>query len=327
MSGVEVHDLAPETSFDADGADLAEGLRAEPKVIPSVYAYDADGSRFYEEITELPTYYLTRAEWSLLERHARDIAAASRCEDIVEMGSGSAKKTRVLLEALRDRPDHGLRYVPIDISLEMLEESTRALAEALPGLAAQAVAADYENGLAWVRDALDAPRMIVFLGSSLGNFGAEGIDALLGSIAASCEPGDELLLGVDLIKDGDVLERCYNDPPGFDAFARFRVNRLNNVNRLFGGDFDPAHFTSHARWRPELSHVEAHIHATREMRVHLRDLGLEVALAEGEPVLVDVAHKFDRADLAGRLDRLGFDEAGDWIDGGHGYALLLYRRR
>ena len=327
MSAVEVHDLAPATSFDADGADLAEGLRADPKVIPSVYAYDADGSHFYEEITELPTYYLTRAEWALLERHAAGIAAASGCTDLVELGSGSAKKTRVLLEALRGRPAGDLRYVPIDISLEMLEDSTRALADALPGLAAQAVAGDYENGLAWVRDSLDAPRMIVFLGSSLGNFGADGIDALLGSIAGSCEPGDELLLGVDLIKDADVLERCYNDPPGLDAFARFRVNRLHNLNRLFGADFDPTAFTSHARWRPELSHVEAHIHPTRDMRVRLPGLDLEVDLAEGEPILVDVAHKFDRADLAARLGRLGFDEAGDWIDPEHGYALLLYRRR
>ncbi len=327
MSRVAVHALADAGSFDADGSDVVAGLAAEPKLIPSRYAYDAEGSRLYEEITELPAYYLTRAEWALLERHAVDIAAATRCVDLVELGSGSAKKTRVLLEALRGRPDGELRYVPIDISREMLEESTRALTGALAGLVAEAVAADYENGLAWVRGSLDAPRMIAFLGSSLGNFAPEDIDALLAAIAGSCEPGDELLLGVDLVKDGGALERAYNDPPGHDAFARFRVNRLNNLNRLFGGDLDPSQFTSRARWRPEHSRVEAHIRPTVPVRARLDALGLDVALGEGEPVLVDVAHKFERADLAGRLDRQGFSEAGAWVDGEHGYALVLYRRR
>ena len=328
MAGtVTIHDLAPETAFDADGADVVAGMAASPRFIPPRYGYDETGSKLYELMTELPTYYLTRAERALLERHGAEIAAATHGSDVVELGSGSAKKTRLLLGALQEVGREDLRYVPIDISREMLVESSEALAAEFPGLPTQAVAGSYESGLAWVRANLDAPRTVVFLGSSLGNFTHDGMLALLEAVAESCAPGDELLLGVDLIKSPELLERCYNDPPGHDVFARFRRNRLENLNRLFGADFDPAVYDSRATWAPERASVEAHLRPRAEQRVRLPALDLDLTFAAGEPILVDISMKYDRAELGELLGGLGFDEATGWVEPEHEYALLLYRRR
>ncbi|MCO1655755.1 L-histidine N(alpha)-methyltransferase [Pseudonocardia humida] len=313
-------------AFWDDGTALRAALAEPVPRIPPVFGYDERGSQLFEAITELPTYYLTRVEWDLLRRHADDIAARLDTDMLAEMGSGSAKKTAVLLgAAARHRP---LTYLPIDVSREMLEASGRALVEQVPGLDVVGLWGRYEQGLAHLRSADRDGRLVVaFLGSNMGNAtDAERAD-LLADIAATLRPGDGFLFSVDLLKPADVLETAYNDPPGHDAFAGFRLNHLTHLNRRFGADFDVDRFRPLARFDPGTGMVEGHLHVLREQRVRLPGLDLELDLARGGSINVGFSAKFDRDRLAAEIAALGMDVEHEWIDQRWRYAIALARRR
>jgi L-histidine N-alpha-methyltransferase len=312
-------------AFWDDGVALRAALAEPVPRIPPVFGYDERGSRLFEEITELPTYYLTRVEWDLLRRHADDIAGALAADRLAELGSGSAKKTAVLLGAcLRQRP---LTYLPVDVSREMLEASGRALTAQLPGLSVVGLWGRYEQGLAHLRSAAADGRLVVaFLGSNMGNAtDAERADLLAG-IAATLRPGDGFLFSVDLLKPAEAFETAYNDPPGHAPFAGFRLNHLTHLNRRFGADFAVADFRPRAHFDPATGMVEGHLYATRDQRARLPGLGVEVEVERGGSINVGFSAKFDRDRLATEVAAHGMDVEREWVDPQWRYAIVLARR-
>jgi L-histidine N-alpha-methyltransferase len=226
---------------DPDGTgDFAsavrDGLTGDPKTLPCRLFYDEEGSRIFEEICELPEYYLTRAEHEILSAHADDIASRFQHRTaLMELGSGSAIKTRILIEAFLRR--HGaLRYAPVDISRSVLEESARSLLADYPGLEILAVAGEYRQGLRSIGTHGNTPKLILWLGSSIGNFTHEEATRFLTAVAAEMTPDDRMLVGADMRKDPATLVRAYDDAAG--VTARFNKNLLVRVNRELGGTFD-----------------------------------------------------------------------------------------
>ncbi len=316
-------------SFWDDTADLAGSLRLPRPEIPVRYGYDELGSELFEEITELPNYYLTRVEQGLLQSHGAEIAEAIGSPTVAELGSGSAKKTRLLLAACMER--RATRYVPIDVSEEMLRASAQSLTGSLPGLRVEALWGRYAAGLAWLRGpdpgtGSGTPLALVFLGSTLGSMTAAERGALLSDVAATLRPGDRFLLGVDLDKPGDVFEQCYNDPPGRSTFARFRLNHLTHLNARFGADFAVDRFFARARYDAAGATVEGRVFATEDQSVEVPELGVTLRFARGDWLVAGRSVKFHRPELVRELAGAGFGLDGQWIDPVHQYGIFLFAR-
>lgn len=320
--------LIPVDAADAfwdDGAALKACLQEPTPRIPPVFGYDERGSELFEAITELPTYYLTRVEWSLLRAHSAEIARRLDADEVVELGSGSAKKTRDLLAACQQqRPT---TYLPVDVSREMLELSGRTLTADVPELAVTGLWGRYEQALAWLRTRPGSGRRVVmFLGSNIGNATTAERTALLSEIAATLEPGDGLLLSVDLVKPAEALETGYNDPPGHRAFADFRLNHLTHVNRLFGADFAVGQYRPRAHFDETTGMVEGHLYALSDQQVRLPRLDLELAVGCGESINVGFSAKFDRDRFDGELAGHGMTVEHWRLDPDWQYGILLARR-
>lgn len=315
---VDVHlDAA---AFEARlAADVRRGLTARPRTLPPKYFYDAVGARLFERITELPEYYLTRAEEALLARVAAEVARLGPRE-LVELGPGSCRKVRRILDALGAR---ALRYVPVDIGRDGLVDAAAALVRDYPTLTVHAVVADFERQLGRVPPPT-GPRLVLFLGSTIGNFEPGPRRRLLAAIARQLGPEGRLLLGLDLVKDRATLEAAYDDPAG--VTREFNRNVLRVVNRVLDGDFVPEAFRHHALYRPEASRVEMHLIATAPQRVHLRRLGLVVEFAAGEGIWTESSYKFTRASAAAMAAEAGLAVEAWWVDEGERYALMLARR-
>ena len=310
--------------FWDDGAALRAGLREPVPRIPPVFGYDERGSELFEAITELPTYYLTRVEWALLRAHAAEIARRLDADQVVELGSGSAKKTRELLAACqRRRPT---TYLPVDVSREMLELSGRTLSAGVPGLAVVGLWGRYEQALARLRTEPGGRRVVVFLGSNIGNATPAERAALLADIAATLNPGDGFLFSADLLKSAEILDTGYNDPPGHRAFAEFRLNHLTHVNRRFGADFAAGQYRPRAHFVERTGMVEGHLYALCDQRVRLPRLDLELAIRRGESINVGFSAKFDRVQLDIELAGHGMTVEHRWIDPDWQYGILLARR-
>jgi L-histidine N-alpha-methyltransferase len=311
-------------AFWDDGAALRAGLREPVPRIPPVFGYDERGSELFEAITELPTYYLTRVEWALLRAHAAEIARRLDADQVVELGSGSAKKTRELLAACqRRRPT---TYLPVDVSREMLELSGRTLSAGVPGLAVVGLWGRYEQALARLRTEPGGRRVVVFLGSNIGNATPAERAALLADIAATLNPGDGFLFSADLLKSAEILDTGYNDPPGHRAFAEFRLNHLTHVNRRFGADFAAGQYRPRAHFVERTGMVEGHLYALCDQRVRLPRLDLELAIRRGESINVGFSAKFDRVQLDIELAGHGMTVEHRWIDPDWQYGILLARR-
>ena len=323
--------LEQQDSFWQDQRALVSGLAEAVPRIPPVYGYDERGATLFEEITQLPTYYLTRVERALLQRHAEDIAAAIVGPDgsirLAELGSGSARKTGILLAAcLRRGPT---TYLPIDVTRGMLEASAHELCEALPGLQVRGLWGRYEAGLAQLHSTPTGPTeplVLAFLGSSLGNTTREERGALLSEITACQRPGDGLLVSIDLRKPASVLEACYNDPPGASAFQRFRLNHLTHLNHRFHGNADPGLFRTGAHYDGSAGVVEAHLYAERAHTITLDTLGAQISLRRGDSINVGFSAKFDLAEFTGELTGYGLVPSATWTDPESGYAIILARR-
>ncbi|GCD93071.1 L-histidine N(alpha)-methyltransferase [Embleya hyalina] len=321
---VEIVPVDDGGAFWDDRSALMAGLREAPPRIPPHFGYDALGSDLFESITELPDYYLTRVEHGLLDRHAAEIADLIGCGRIAELGSGSAKKTRLLPAACVDR--RVTDYLPIDVSREMLESSGHELTTALPGLRVRGLWGRYEAGLARLREDRREPLVVAFLGSNLGNATPREREALLGEIAGTLRPGDGFLVSVDLRKAASVLEACYNDPSGRSAFTRFRLNHLAHLNRRFGADFDLRNFHARAHYDQASATVQAHVYATEAQSVVLHGLGLELSLRHGDGLNVGLSHKFDRSRFVADVAARGLDLRGEWIDETWQYGVFLFTR-
>jgi L-histidine N-alpha-methyltransferase len=260
----------------------------------------------------------------LLQRHAEQIADLIGYERIAELGSGSAKKTRLLLAAcVQRRPTC---YLPIDVSREMLVTSARELTTELPGLRVQGLWGRYEAGLGWLRGGTPEPVTVALLGSNLGNTTPEERAALLAEIAATLRPGDRFLVSVDLQKPAAVLEACYNDPPDRSAFARFRLNHLSHLNRLFDADFALEYFYPRAHYDAASTAVQGHLYATEDQTVALRELDLDLVLRRGDSLNVGFSYKFHRPEFVADVAARGFDLGAQWIDGVWQYGIFMFVR-
>jgi len=282
-------------------ADVRRGLAGTTKRLPPKYFYDDRGSRLFEAICALPEYYLTRTEHALLGDIADAVIAATRPAQLVELGSGSAQKTRLLLDAL-GRTHPSAAYVPIDVSESTLRRSAAALRADYPALRVHAIVADYERGLPRLAPAV--PRLVVFLGSTIGNFVPPDDVTFLAGLRRQLRRGDYLLLGVDLVKSVDRLHAAYNDAAG--VTAEFNRNVLRVLNRELGADFDPARFEHVAFYDPAAAQIEMHLRATAAHTVRIAALDLPVTFAAGETIHTETSRKFTRATAAAMLAAGGF---------------------
>lgn len=314
-----------QTDAERDLASFAEeveaGLCAQPKTLPCRFLYDESGSQLFEEICETPEYYLTRAESEILERHAGTIAARFDGPiTLAELGSGSSTKTRLLIEALLHA--HGrLRYVPVDISRTMLEESALELLEDYDSLEIRAIASEYEEGLRHVRSHSDRPKLLVWLGSSIGNLTPGESEHFLRAARATLRAGDRMLIGIDLRKDGAALEAAYDDGAG--VTARFSLNLLERMNRELDAGFDTTAFRHRAAYDAELGRVKIDIVSLRQQRVAIGSLGLQVEFAEGEGIHTENAYKYSTAEIEALAARAGLEVAGCWLDSQQRFSLNL----
>ncbi len=311
-------------------ADVRAGLLARPKALPPKYFYDALGSVLFEAICNLPEYYVTRAETQILEAHADELMSAvgSPLYRIVELGSGSSVKTRILItEALRRHQE--LEYVPIDVSAAALESSAATLLRDFPNLRIRAIESDYEGALdrlAGETAAADegAPRsLVIFLGSSIGNLDPAGAADLLRHVRRVLAPADAMLLGVDLAKSEDVLVPAYDDPLG--VTAAFNLNLLVRINRELGGDFDLGCFRHLALFNAGESRIEMHLESRVAQRVRVRELGIDVDFDEGETIHTENSYKFSPEQIEGMCRSGGFSRARSWLDPQELFSLSLLR--
>ncbi len=282
--------------------ELLEGLSDRPLSIPSKYFYDDRGSALFDAICDLPEYYLTRSGQALLDRCAEEIATITDAAELVELGAGTARKTRHLIESLLRR-GHGLHYAPLDISRYALQQAESSLSRAYPELRITGIHCDYTKTLEPLDP--DPGCLAVFLGSTIGNFSHEAGVALLRRLRGRLSGGDWFLLGVDLVKQVEILESAYNDEAGITA--EFNKNILNVVNRKTGGDFDPAEFDHLAFFNREESQIEMHLVARSDTHVYLEALDLTLDIQKGERIHTEISRKFTRGSAEDLLQASGFD--------------------
>jgi len=302
-------------------AAVAEGLLRPDKHLPAWLLYDARGSALFEEITELPEYYPTRTERAILAAHAGEmIEAAGVPVAVAELGAGTASKTRLLLAALLERQGRAA-YVPIDVSPSALEVAASELAR-FEGLSVHPMVGRYPEDLA-VLDAIPGRRLLLFLGSNLGNYDPEPAGALLAAVRAHLRPGDAFLIGTDLRKPASVLIPAYDDAAG--VTARFNKNVLARLNRDIGANFDLTAFRHVVRWNSAASRVELYLQSERAQQVRLGALDAVARFAAGEQIHTESSYKFTRAGLRALFRSAGFRWERSWEDARRWFAVHLLR--
>jgi L-histidine N-alpha-methyltransferase len=296
---------------------LAAGLALDPPRLPTHFLYDEEGSRLFEEITELPEYYLTRTEAAILREHARAIRARTGTVTLVELGSGYSVKTQHMLEAYAD-----VRYLPIDVSDSALEAARAAIARDLPHVAFTGIHGTLEDVLPELDEL--SPKMVMWLGSSIGNLHPEEIERFWERAAASLSPGDFFLLGIDLVKDSGVLHAAYNDAAG--VTARFTLNFFARMNRELATELDLAAIEHEARWSPELERVVVNGRFRRAQTIRLAAPPFEHEVAAGDALLVEISQKFRVERVEAQVARHGFGVRDVLLDADGWFGLLLLQR-
>jgi L-histidine N-alpha-methyltransferase len=311
---LDVH-LDPAGARAAMADDVRRGLGGPVKSLPPKYFYDAAGSALFAAITRLPEYYLTRAEEALLRHHAADIAARARPREVVELGSGSSLKLGPLLDAL---DTDGMRYVPLDVDAGAIGQAAAALLDRYPGLTVHGVVGDFERHLRRLPPPAGR-RLVLFLGSTLGNLHEDARHELLGELRRVLGRRGRLLLGLDLDKAPATLERAYDDAAG--VTAAFNRNVLRVINRELGADFDPNRFRHVARYDGRWRRVEMHLAPVAPQRVAIRDVGLIIDVVPGETIWTESSYKFTRPSARGMLVRAGLALEAWYTDGRMALAL------
>ena len=301
-------------------ADVRQGLGSRPLRLPPKWLYDDEGSRLFDEITRLPEYYPTEAERSILAAYAADIVAACDATTVVELGSGTSDKTRLLLDAFA-RAGALHRFVPVDVSEQTLRDAAVMLTERYPETAVEAIVGDFTLHLGHLPEG--QRRLVAFLGSTIGNLYLEERGAFLGALADSLDPGDWLLLGTDLVKDADRLVEAYDDAQGVtEAFVR---NCLVVLNRELGADFDPDRFDYAPLWDARMGRMDLRLRSTAPQTVRVPGADLVVEIAAGEEVQVEISTKFRREQVARELGAAGFEVRETWTDPAGDFAVTLAR--
>jgi L-histidine N-alpha-methyltransferase len=300
--------------------DARTGLTATPKWLPPKWFYDGYGSELFERITELPEYYPTRAERAILATQSAEIARVAGAKTLVELGSGSADKTRLLLDALHR---HGTlaRFVPLDVSEPALRAAAVAIDTDYPDLDVHAIVADFTRHLDQIPPG--DGRLVAFLGGTIGNLLPGERAEFLGALRGVLNPGEWLLLGTDLVKDADTLVAAYDDSAG--VTAQFNRNVLRVLNRELDADFDLDAFTHVARWDAEQEWIEMHLRAERDTVVRVAALDLTVAFSRGEDLRTEISAKFRRAGVAAELSAAGYEPHRWWTDPAGQFAVSLAR--
>ncbi|MBC7880626.1 MAG: L-histidine N(alpha)-methyltransferase [Anaerolineae bacterium] len=306
-----------------EGFDVVQGLTRTDKTLSPRYFYDDAGSTLFEAICELPEYYPTRTEAAILAACAPQVAALTGECELVELGSGSATKTRILLNAHR-QAQHRLRYLPIDISAGILEESAEALLVDYPGLDVYGLVGTFEAGLAHLPAQILKSRMLLFLGSTLGNLDPLACQQFFDQVADSLAPGGYFLLGVDLHKPTAILEAAYDDSQGITA--AFNRNMLLHLNRRYKGNFDPAAFDHLALYNTEKQQIEMHLVSRIAQWVTLEKLALSVEFAPGERLHTEISRKFGVSTLKANLEAHGLPCVQLWTDPQSWFCVMLCRR-
>jgi L-histidine N-alpha-methyltransferase len=305
--------------------DVLDGLTRPFKELPPKHFYDAVGAELFDQICELPEYYPTRAERAILEQQSADIVAATGAAELVELGSGTAAKTRLLLRAMADAGTLR-RFVPVDVTESMVLTCADELVDEFDDLRVHGIVGDFERHLGHIPKPDDGPRIVAFLGGTIGNFTPGSRRRFLRSVAKLLRPGvDHLLLGTDLVKDPAIIEAAYNDSAG--VTARFNRNVLHVVNRELDADFDVEAFDHVAFFDREREWIEMRLRAQRRMDVHVGRLGLRVAFAPREELRTEISAKFTRDRLRGDLAAAGLELREVLTDPEDLFALSLSTRR
>jgi len=311
-------------------AAVREGLSAHSKRLPAWLFYDDEGSRLFDQITGLPEYYLTRTERAIFAAHCAEIVAQAAGQyankparlRVAELGAGSADKTRLLLNAAVDLCGPVV-YEPVDVSASAMEEACERIDREIPGVRVAPLVADYTEGLDLAPTHPGERRMVLYIGSSIGNFEPREAARLLDDLRAALEPGDSILLGVDLRKDEPTLLAAYNDAAG--VTASFNLNLLARLNRELAADFDLESFAHRAVWNPEHSRIEMHLESLIPQQVQLASLDLEISFAAGESIHTENSYKYAPGQPESMLEQAGFTPQSTWTDDRAWFAVCLAR--
>ena len=313
--------LDPDWAAGTLVSDVRRGLGSQPRSLPPKWLYDDVGSRLFDAITHLDDYYPTKRERSILQEHAADIVATCDATTLVELGSGTSDKTRLLLDAFTS---HGRlrRFVPVDVSEATLRDAADQLSARYPTLRVEALVGDFTLHLGHLPGG--DRRMVAFLGGTIGNLYVEERAAFLGALGDSLEPGDWLLLGTDLVKSADRLIAAYNDPQG--VTAAFVLNCLGVLNRELGADFDLDAFSYVPFWDPQTERMDLRLRTEMPQRVRIPGAGLTFDLACGEEIRVEISTKFRPDGIRAELAAAGFSVERTWTDRDGDFALTAARR-
>lgn len=316
--------LAPSSALDpVDGWDIVAGFAARPRTLPCRYFYDARGSALFERITDLPEYYPTRTEASILSASADELAALTGACELVELGAGSSRKTTLLIEAYLKR-GLSVRFRPVDVSESALAESGQALAERYEDLSIEALVGTYEQGLAALGRSHEARRMLIFLGSTIGNLDDGETRSFLAHAAKALTRGDHFLIGFDRRKDPAIIEPAYSDAAG--VTAAFNLNLLRHINRRFGANFDLSGFVHEAPFVAELSRIEMRLVSRKAQSVRIPTLGIEARLAAGEFIRTEISRKFEPDAILRPAEDAGLSLVRMWSDPREWFSVALFRR-
>ena len=314
---LDVH-LTDDDLRDALEQDVRNGLTATPKQLPPVYFYDDRGSELFDQITRLPEYYPTRAERSILDAYAKDMALLSDADTLVELGAGTCEKSRVLLDAMQ-ATGRLARYIPLDVSATTLWTAANALARDYPDLVVNAVVGDFHRHLNLLPTG--GHRLFAFLGGTIGNLEPAQRRRFLVDLDCVMDAGDRFLLGTDLVKDPARLISAYDDAAG--VTAEFNRNVLHVLNRELGADFDPSEFEHVAKWNADEHRIEMWLRAIRDQSIHIADLDLDITFAAGEEMLTEISTKFTPGALEEELVACGFVIDAMWGSDGGEFLMTL----
>lgn len=311
--------LSTVSSSDDYAQEVHEGLSRTPKSISSRFFYDQRGSMLFERICDLPEYYVTRSEISILEGIGPQMQDVLRQTDsVVELGSGSSTKTRLVLDLFD--PAKSVRYIPIDVSHVILDVA-RDLCEKYGNLHVTGIVDTYESGLRHVKNMDVGKKLVIFLGSSIGNFGKEDARQFLAGVFSSMNGGDHLLIGIDLVKDRSVLERAYNDSA--NVTGQFNMNILRRINDELGGKFVLENFEHVAIYDEEHQRIEMYLRSLKAHKVKIEKLGMTVRFEEGETIHTEYSHKYNVPDFEAMLQDIGYGIKNVWKDENGYFALVL----
>ncbi|MGB3767055.1 MAG: L-histidine N(alpha)-methyltransferase [Phormidesmis sp.] len=305
------------------GKDVVAGLSAGQKSLPPKYLYDPKGSELFEQICELPEYYPTRTETAILEAYAGAIAQKTGPCEIVELGSGSSTKSRILLDAYQDA-DYPLRYLPVDVSDTMLIESAQKLLREYAAMSICAIASTYEPALKALPPKQLPARMIAFIGSTIGNLQPDECEAFLEKISETLDVGDYFLLGLDLQKETSILEAAYNDAQG--VTAAFNLNLLRHLNRQFEGNFNPDNFAHVALYNSQKNQIEMYLESLVAQMVKLKALDFWVGFEKSDRILSEISRKFDLGQMAQILSKHKLNVIEPYTDEKAWFGLLLCQK-